>query len=532
MDAGAALSEVPVGREPEPAAGGRTALMAETRRQLTWASVLANGIGACTVAAFLLFLVPVTFRPPGAWIYVVNVVGFAIYMPVTLYIGYVLGVRLWEGETGSAGDVVARLTRAPAPVSRWLLPGSKPTREQVDSVITLPWRQVRIAGAFWLGAAVLFGAINGSQRPWAGVVIAVGIVLGGETTCAIFYLLAERILRPVTALVLAGSPPASAPTGGVGWRLTFAWTLGTGVPLLGIAGISVAAVFGTGHRQLLAIAALVLAGLAWIVGFFFTLLAARSVSDPLSVLRGALARVEEAEYDVRVPVDDVTEIGQLQAGFNRMAAGLAERERIQDLFGRHVGAEVARSALDAGVELGGEVREIAVLFVDLVGSTALAARRPAQEVVGVLNDFFATVEEEVSIQGGWVNKFEGDAALVVFGAPTPREDAAADALAAARSLRARLADGLPDAGIGVSAGPAVAGNIGTERRFEYTVIGDPVNEAARLCELAKRHPTRLLASEAALERAGERERAEWVPGDSVVLRGRDAPTRLAVPAGA
>jgi adenylate cyclase len=152
--------------------------------------------------------------------------------------------------------------------------------------------------------------------------------------------------------------------------------------------------------------------------------------------------------------------------------------------------------------------------------------------VARLNDFFRIVVETVEQHGGWVNKFEGDAALCVFGAPIARSDSACDALRAARALReglAREASRL-DAGIGVSAGPAVAGNVGTEQRFEYTVIGDPVNEAARLCELAKRRPERLLANAAVVERAGDEEAACWVRRESVVLRGRDTPTRLATPA--
>src|SRR5205823_2935825 len=108
-------------------------------------------------------------------------------------------------------------------------------------------------------------------------------------------------------------------------------------------------------------------------------------------------------------------------------------------------------------------------------------------------------------------------------------DPAGDALAAARELRRELRRDLPDLdiGIGVSAGTAVAGNIGAEERFEYTVIGDPVNEAARLCELAKSRPERVLASDAALERASEAESGAWRLGDAVTLRGRDAETRLA-----
>jgi adenylate cyclase len=212
-----------------------------------------------------------------------------------------------------------------------------------------------------------------------------------------------------------------------------------------------------------------------------------------------------------------------------MVDGLREREQLRDMFGRQVGEDVARQALERGVELGGEEREVAVLFIDLVGSTELAASRPPGEVVALLNEFFGIVIATVDEHGGAVNKFEGDAALCLFGAPLERADAAGDALAAARALCDRLGAALPQAGfgIGVSAGPAVAGNIGAAERFEYTVIGDPVNEAARLTELAKRDDGRVLASCAALERAGAAERERWSEGEPVSLRGRAGATRLA-----
>jgi adenylate cyclase len=141
------------------------------------------------------------------------------------------------------------------------------------------------------------------------------------------------------------------------------------------------------------------------------------------------------------------------------------------------------------------------------------------------------VVDVAEAHGGWVNKFEGDAALCVFGAPTEQPDAAARALAAGRELGMRLARELPelDAGIGISAGPAIAGNVGAERRLEYTVIGDPVNEAARLSELAKGRPGRVLASETALLQASVGEGERWRLEEEVVLRGRAAATRLAAP---
>src|SRR5207237_6672377 len=120
----------------------------------------------------------------------------------------------------------------------------------------------------------------------------------------------------------------------------------------------------------------------------------------------------------------------------------------------------------------------------------------------LLNRFFTGVVRVVADEGGWVNKFEGDAALCVFGAPADQPDHAARALRAARRLAAELERLGVDAGIGVSSGRVVAGNIGAEDRYEYTVIGDPVNEAARLSEAAKTRPSRLAASEESVSRAG------------------------------
>jgi adenylate cyclase len=142
---------------------------------------------------------------------------------------------------------------------------------------------------------------------------------------------------------------------------------------------------------------------------------------------------------------------------------------------------------------------------------------------------FEAVVRVASEEGGWVNKFEGDAALCVFGAPAHDEEHAAHALRSARRLReelGRLAERHPglDAGIGVSSGAAVAGNVGAQQRFEYTVIGDPVNEAARLTELAKDAPGRAVTSEATVLAAAPAERAHWVRDREVELRGQDEPT--------
>jgi adenylate cyclase len=176
---------------------------------------------------------------------------------------------------------------------------------------------------------------------------------------------------------------------------------------------------------------------------------------------------------------------------------------------------------------------VGALFVDIVGSTSMALTMPPTEVVSLLNRFFHVVVDVVEAEGGMVNKFEGDAALCVFGAPVPRDDPAGAALCCARALAHRLASDVPEIsfGIGVSAGTAVAGNVGAEKRFEYTVIGDPVNEAARLSEMAKDRPEPVLASDAALSRARNGERDVWAFTESAVLRGRSRATAVAQPAG-
>jgi adenylate cyclase len=192
---------------------------------------------------------------------------------------------------------------------------------------------------------------------------------------------------------------------------------------------------------------------------------------------------------------------------------------------------VAAAAEKERPELGGEERHVAMIFVDIIGSTQLVTGRPATEVVDLLNRFFAVIVEEVDRHHGFVNKFEGDAALAVFGAPNHLDNPEGEALAAGRAIARRIRAEVPEcvAGIGVASGTAVAGNVGAKERFEYTVIGEPVNEAARLCELSKDTPGHLLASSDTVSNADESERAHWTLGETVTLRGHDEPTRLALP---
>ena len=415
---------------------------------------------------------------------------------------------------------------------RWAIEERNPTREDQRNVFLAPWRVAKRLLFLWgLGTALLtllYGLQNTAFIPrflfavgFPGIVVA--------TAC---YLITEFSLRPVAAQALEAGRPPRRLTAGIMGRTMLVWALGSGVPVMGIV---VTAIFALVLRNLtptqFGVAVLSIAAAALLFGFTLMWILAWLTATPVRVVRSALHHVERGDLDCNLIVFDGTELGELQRGFNRMVEGLKERERVRDLFGRHVGREVAAAAEKQKPQLGGEERHVAVIFVDIIGSTQLVTGRRATEVVDLLNRFFAVIVEEVDRHHGFVNKFEGDAALAVFGAPNRLESPEAEALGAARAIARRICEEVPecDAGIGVAAGEAVAGNVGAKERFEYTVIGEPVNEAARLCELAKDKPHHLLASSDAVSNAGEDESAHWTLGEEVTLRGHDEPTRLASP---
>jgi adenylate cyclase len=449
----------------------------------------------------------------------VNLVLFGVYAPLGAVMGFAVG---WSWmripDPPGPGATEAARDRHRVRARRVVLRG--------------PLRLAVVQAVPWVVGVLLFAAVDARWSATLAVAVACMIALGGITTVTVAYRLTELALRREVARVFVLQPPSGNGLPGVALRSLGTWVMGTGVPLLGLviaAGTSlVYSKYFTLDR--LGLVTLVLALIALAVGFLVTALTSTSLAASVLAVRRALRRVEDGDLDVTVEVSDTTELGLLQSGFNTMVAGLRERDRVRELFGQQVGEEVAAAAVAGRVELGGEVRDVAVLFVDLMGSTHMAATRPPTEVMGHLNQFFAEVVDVVESHGGWINKFEGDAALAVFGAPTDHDDAAGAALAAARALADRLEHGVAiRAGIGVSAGEAVAGNIGVARRYEYTVIGDPVNEAARLSDLAKEMPGRVAVSGAALERATHAEAARWTVIGTRRLRGREADTELAVP---
>lgn len=469
------------------------------------------GIGVALLMITVAIPVPSVFTDAPAWL---------TFGVAPAYIVFALLV----GTTWVTARIVKSL--------RWAIEERTPTRDDQRNVFRAPWRVTKMLLLLWGAGTALLTTLYGLVDPTFIPRFLFAVGFSGIVVAAGCYLITEFALRPVAAQALeAGRPPRRLGHGIMGRTMTV-WLLGSGVPVVGIL---VIAIFALSLRNLtptqFAVAVMILAIVTLIIGWILMWLLAWLTATPVRVVRAALQRVEQGDLDCNLVVFDGTELGELQRGFNSMVAGLREREQVRDLFGRHVGREVAAAAEQQRPKLGGEERHVAVIFVDIIGSTQLVTGRPATEVVDLLNRFFAVIVEEVDRHHGFVNKFEGDAALAVFGAPNRLDNPEAEALAAGRAIARRIREEVPEceAGIGVASGEAVAGNVGARERFEYTVIGEPVNEAARLCELAKTQPGHLLASSDSVARAGNSESAHWTLGDTVTLRGHDEPTRLALP---
>jgi adenylate cyclase len=272
--------------------------------------------------------------------------------------------------------------------ARWIRDQRPPTAKERRVLLRVPWRLTAITAAGWSGGAALFGVIDAAYgEPVAETAhVVVGILLAGLVTTVITYLLAERRHRPVLRLLLQGQPLEGRRTA-IRGRFLVAWSAGSAVPLVAL-GLT-PFVHGRAFVSL-EVSVASLAAIGIVTGYLITVATAASMSEPLGGVRRALEAVRQGDLSVEVPVDDPGEIGQLQADVNRLVSGLRERRRLVELFGRHVGREVASQALAEEVAFGGRQLQASVLFVDLVGSTALAASRPPTSSSPFSTSFSAT----------------------------------------------------------------------------------------------------------------------------------------------
>lgn len=263
---------------------------------------------------------------------------------------------------------------------------------------------------------------------------------------------------------------------------------------------------------------------------------ARGVSKPVLQLAEGARKIGEGDYQHRVKVNQSDEMGLLAASFNRMSEGLVERDQVRDLLGKVVSPAVAAELLRKDVTLGGEEREVTVLFSDVRNFTTMCEALAPQEMLGILNHYFTRMSAIVEAHGGVVDKYVGDAIMALFGAPLANPDDADRAIKTAlemcealdelnRQWQARGRTAI-NVGIGINTDVVIAGNMGSQTRLNYTVIGDGVNLASRLQGLTKTpdYGTRIIISSTTLAKAKGRYQTRRL--GEVAVKGKQKATEI------
>jgi adenylate cyclase len=280
---------------------------------------------------------------------------------------------------------------------------------------------------------------------------------------------------------------------------------------------------------------LIIAGAALVTSALAAILVgsrlARIMSRALGRINAALKKLEQEEYVHVNGVKTGDEIEDLASGFNTMVDGLRERDKLRTTFGKYMTQAVMDHLLKGKVELGGESLRVTILFTDIRSFTSISEAMDAQDLVQLLNEYFTEMVTIVMDEGGVVDKYIGDAIMAVFGAPVPKPEDAKNAVRAAVRMRRALASlnerlaasGRPKlaTGIGIHTGEVVAGNIGSEARMEYTVIGDAVNLASRLEGATKDLGADVLISEDTMALLDDG--FETRPIRSITVKGRAQP---------
>jgi adenylate cyclase len=337
---------------------------------------------------------------------------------------------------------------------------------------------------------LLVAAIAGARESQLAQYAIVGASIGIGVNVIGVHSLVEAAVRPARAAIAGDTPvgdtlPRSRPTFAMWSSAAMLAAIFTFV----IAGAMWATVFNRAREQ--PILFLVI-GCALSLGFGLPMTIGVAFSPSLRPIRDlaeGTERVAAGDYSQRLPVVQDDDLGALAASFNRMQAGLAERRRLHAAFGTYVDPALAARLLEQGDDVfTGERREVTVMFVDVRDFTPFAEANTAEDTVARLNALFEIVVPAVVKAGGHVNKFLGDGALAVFGAPNDLADHADAAVSAAVLIQRLVAErfgGELRIGIGINTGVVIAGTIGGGGKLEFTLIGDTVNVAARVEQLTK-----------------------------------------------
>lgn len=247
--------------------------------------------------------------------------------------------------------------------------------------------------------------------------------------------------------------------------------------------------------------------IVFLVGCILAWLLSQRLSVPLNELVVGTQEIEKGNYRYTVKVRSRDEVGQLAASFNQMAQGLAQKEKFQSVLNQVTDREVARKLMDGELALGGVMLPVTVLFCDIRGFSAMSQKLPPAEVVRMLNEHMTAMTRIAYEFRGVVDKFVGDMIMVVFGAPESYGKDAANAVRCALKMvevRHKLNESSVHkvhVGIGIATGEVLAGCMGSEDRLNYTVLGEKVNLASRLCDVAGRMD--ILIDEATRETIGD-----------------------------
>ena len=428
------------------------------------------------------------------------------------------GGEVVEGEDpGRISPVVAALAEsASGEASLYRVLGGRLYNVQV--------RLLQLGGGPPVGAVALGFPIEDREVARIGLVAGVEVcfVVAGDCVAATPY--AKQNLAPALVSMAGVEEPVTAEGAGRTWKILSEplsrENAADGSRVVAVPLEGVLAPFDRIRRTLL------LSGLATLLlAILLSSALGRGLTRPVRALVAATGRVARGDLNAEVPVTSADELGTLASAFNEMTLGLRLKERYRGVLDKVVSREVAEELVKGEVVLGGENRVVTMLFADVRGFTALTEGMEPQRVIGLINECMEFLSAAVDAEGGVVDKYVGDELMAVFGAPVGRPD---DALRAARAAlrmqqgmaelnrsRAERSEAPLGLGIGLNTGTVVAGNMGSQDRLNYTVLGDAVNLAARLCSGAGRGEI-LVTGETigAAERSGARLTREPLGGRS------------------
>lgn len=304
-----------------------------------------------------------------------------------------------------------------------------------------------------------------------------------------------------------------------------------GTMRLGFTSASIEQALGASRRKLIYVSSVAIG-----LGILGTILIVGWMMRGLPILADAAREIGKGNLNVKVDLRSKDEVGELAAAFNAMVSGLKERDFIRNTFGRYVSKDIVDGFMSGklSVELGGERKQVSILMSDIRDFTKLSESLPPEQVVSILNRYFTEMVAVISSYGGTVDKFIGDAILAVFGWPATRPDHSRLAVAAALAMQMRLKalnevlakEGKSPlrTGIAITSGIVVAGNIGSQEKMQYTVIGDTVNLASRMEGVNKRFDTQIITHEPVIRAV--QGAVEFQDLGLTEIRGKKDPVRL------